>query len=90
MANGERLRNTVGRINAIMCEASSNCLRPIIPYPTLYGTFFMHIKMFLYGMKFVTLFRAIWCFLVCIINHNMHHNDLHAMCMLHMLECNHD
>ena len=35
MANDERLRNTVGCINAIMCEASSNCLRPIIPYPTL-------------------------------------------------------
>ena len=36
MASGEGLRNTVGRINAIMCEASSNCLRPEIPYPTLY------------------------------------------------------
>ena len=35
MANGERLCNTIGRINAIMCEASSNCLCPIIPYPTL-------------------------------------------------------
>ena len=31
----EGLRSTVGRIDAIMCEASSNCLRPKIPYPTL-------------------------------------------------------
>ena len=35
MASGEVLRNTIGRINAIMCEASGNCLRPEIPYPTL-------------------------------------------------------
>ena len=35
VASGEGLRNTVGRINAIMCEAATNCLRPEIPYPTL-------------------------------------------------------
>ena len=34
----EGLRNTVGRINAIMCEAAGNCLRPEIPYPTLLKT----------------------------------------------------
>ena len=50
MANGERLRNTVGRINAIMCEASSNCLRPIIPYGTtlLWGENFTRASM---GMR---------------------------------------
>ena len=35
MASGEELWNTFDRINAIMWEASTNCLHPEIPYPTL-------------------------------------------------------
>ena len=35
MASGEGLHNTVGRINAITCEASSHCLHPEILYLTL-------------------------------------------------------
>ena len=42
VASGEGLRNTVGRINAIMCEAAGNCLRSEIPYPTLHR--YLHSK----------------------------------------------
>ena len=31
--SGEGLRNTINHINAIMCETSTNCLHPKIPYP---------------------------------------------------------
>ena len=37
VASGEGLCNTIDRINAIMYEVSTNCLRPEIPYPTLHG-----------------------------------------------------
>ena len=46
MANGEGLGDTVDCTNTIMYEASTNCLLPEIPHPTLHeiGSVYNYIK----------------------------------------------
>ena len=53
MANGEGLCDTIDLINTIMCEVSTNCLRPETPSPTLYFTHIVHMTVAPYNYTYI-------------------------------------